>query len=337
MHKHVMNWLPQIVKRYKSVPAIRTETLRYFACAASYEVAPYARPQDAELEFEEEEGEVKKVKTDVEADMAADMTVPEAVDDDEELEAFPHLPLTADALSVSRRSKVMFQAVPALKEVLDVSPSEALGPKEVAEARHQVVESEPEGRLAFGGLVSLRQSELRLFLAEELERSEDMNALCLAMLCVANFAAYERKVLADEKGGQKLGKYLPLEDMARLLRGVVRTLKSIPSFDDDSVANTMTLHALRFFCNLLAFEIDFITAELQHLNVLEEVGKLFDHWFKDEDKIEDDKLFLQTLQSFILLLRWEIRGRSELRNQWKPRMSKSATLLPAFLIPPHSH
>ena len=39
-----------------------------------------------------------------------------------------------------------------------------------------------------------------------------MNALCLAMLCVANFAAYERKVLADEKGGQKLGKYLPLED-----------------------------------------------------------------------------------------------------------------------------
>ena len=32
------------------------------------------------------------------------------------------------------------------------------------------------------------------------------------MLCVANFAAYERKVLADEKGGQKLGKYLPLED-----------------------------------------------------------------------------------------------------------------------------
>ena len=41
---------------------------------------------------------------------------------------------------------------------------------------------------------------------------QDMNALCLAMLCVANFAAYERKVLADEKGGQKLGKYLPLED-----------------------------------------------------------------------------------------------------------------------------
>ena len=22
MHKHVMNWLPQIVKRYKSIPAI---------------------------------------------------------------------------------------------------------------------------------------------------------------------------------------------------------------------------------------------------------------------------------------------------------------------------
>ncbi|CAE7598049.1 ppsC [Symbiodinium sp. CCMP2592] len=217
-------------------------------------------------------------------------------------------------------SRITFQHLSALKEVLDVSPSEALGPAEVAEARHQaklepvevsVESSEPEGRLAFGGLVSLRQSELRLFLAEELERSEDMNALCLAMLCVANFAAYERKVLADEKGGQKLGKYLPLEDMARLLRGVVRTLKSIPSFDDDNVANTMTLHALRFFCNLLAFEVDFITAELQHLNVLEEVGKLFDHWFKDEDKIEDDKLFLQTLQSFILLLRWEMRGRTQ--------------------------
>ena len=28
-----------------------------------------------------------------------------------------------------------------------------------------------------------------------------------------------------------------------------------------------------------------------------------------QDKIEDDKLFLQTLQSFILLLRWEIRSR----------------------------
>ncbi|CAE7942874.1 unnamed protein product, partial [Symbiodinium necroappetens] len=336
MHKHVMNWLPQIVKRYKSIPAIRTETLRYFACAASYEVAPYARPEDAELEFEEEEGEVKKVsepnqvvqtttskvKTDVEADMAADMTVPEAVDDDDD------------------------------EEVLDVSPSEALGPPEVAEARHQVsVESsEPEGRLAFGGLVSLRQSELRLFLAEELERSEDMNALCLAMLCVANFAAYERKVLADEKGGQKLGKYLPLEDMARLLRGVVRTLKSIPSFklwrklilisgfDDDNVANTMTLHALRFFCNLLAFEVDFITAELQHLNVLEEVGKLFDHWFKDEDKIEDDKLFLQTLQSFILLLRnWacgscraEMNVREKKENGTKEEKDSATSLLKVF-------
>ena len=31
-----------------------------------------------------------------------------------------------------------FQHLPALKEVLDVSPSEALGPAEVAEARHQV-------------------------------------------------------------------------------------------------------------------------------------------------------------------------------------------------------
>ena len=34
-----------------------------------------------------------------------------------------------------------------------------------------------------------------------------------------------------------------------------------------------------------------------------------------QDKIEDDKLFLQTLQSFILLLRWEIRSRTELETQ----------------------
>ena len=56
-----------------------------------------------------------------------------------------------------------------------------------------------------------------------------------------------------------------------LLRGVVRVLKAIPTFEDLDVANTMTLHALRFICNLLAFEVEFITAELQHLNILEEV------------------------------------------------------------------
>lgn len=33
-----------------------------------------------------------------------------------------------------------------------------------------------------------------------------------------------------------------------LLRGVVRVMKSIPMFDDLDVANTMTLHALRFIC-----------------------------------------------------------------------------------------
>ena len=33
-----------------------------------------------------------------------------------------------------------------------------------------------------------------------------------------------------------------------LLRGVVRVMKSIPTFDDLDVANTMTLHALRFIC-----------------------------------------------------------------------------------------
>ncbi|CAL1156553.1 unnamed protein product [Cladocopium goreaui] len=129
-----------------------------------------------------------------------------------------------------------------------------------------------------------------------------MYALCLSMLCVANFAAYERKVLAISSS-KRLGKHLPIEEMTRLLRGVVRVMKSIPAFEDLDVANTMTLHALRFICNLLAFEVDFITAELQHLNVLEEVSKLFEYWFHDEDKIEDNKLYVQTLQSFILLLR----------------------------------
>lgn len=33
-----------------------------------------------------------------------------------------------------------------------------------------------------------------------------------------------------------------------LLRGVVRVMKSIPAFEDLDVANTMTLHALRFIC-----------------------------------------------------------------------------------------
>eukprot|EP00435_Cladocopium_sp_Y103_P040213 s637_g10.t3 len=63
MHQEVMNWLPQIVKRYKETSAIRTETLRYFACAASYECAPFARPSDASLEFEEEEKTEMRVET----------------------------------------------------------------------------------------------------------------------------------------------------------------------------------------------------------------------------------------------------------------------------------
>ena len=43
--------------------------------------------------------------------------------------------------------------------------------------------------------------------------SDDMYALCLSMLCVANFAAYERKVLAIST--KRLGKHLPIEEMTR--------------------------------------------------------------------------------------------------------------------------
>ena len=72
-----------------------------------------------------------------------------------------------------------------------------------------------------------------------------MYALCLSTLCVANFAAYERRAQSDP---ERISKELPKEEMARLLRGVVRVLKAIPSFEDLDVANTMTLHALRFIC-----------------------------------------------------------------------------------------
>lgn len=44
--------------------------------------------------------------------------------------------------------------------------------------------------------------------------SDDMYALCLSMLCVANFAAYERKVLAISSS-KRLGKHLPIEEMTR--------------------------------------------------------------------------------------------------------------------------
>ena len=54
--------------------------------------------------------------------------------------------------------------------------------------------------------------ELSSLAATQYVAFQDVNALCLAMLCVANFAAYERQVLKDANGGQKLGKYLPLED-----------------------------------------------------------------------------------------------------------------------------
>lgn len=291
MHQEVMNWLPQIVKRYKETSAIRTETLRYFACAASYECAPFARPSDASLEFEEEE----KTEMRVETPPDSAPTIPRAdvgppADGDSMVDVDGGRGQVPDTVEDVEEPEV--NGMDGMAE-----PSGTL-PTETSSMEASI---DPSIRLPFGGLVSLRQTELRNFLAEELERSDDMYALCLSMLCVANFAAYERKVLAIST--KRLGKHLPIEEMTRLLRGVVRVMKSIPSFEDLDVANTMTLHALRFICNLLAFEVDFITAELQHLNVLEEVSKLFEYWFHDEDKIEDNKLYVQTLQSFILLLR----------------------------------
>ncbi|CAK9059703.1 unnamed protein product [Durusdinium trenchii] len=306
MHREVMTWLPQIVKRYKEVSAIRTETLRYFACAASYECAPFARPEDAAFEIEDEK--------------AAAGAPGAAVADDPTL---GRMQVDADAAAAA-----------AVADAAEAAAAEAAVATAVAEAGGVPTVGESEAseqgiRRPFGGLVSLRQSELRNFLAEELERSNDMYALCLSMLCVANFAAYERPGTTPGAGGhgtRKLGKHLPVEEMSRLLRGVIRVVKAIPTFEDVDVANTMTLHALRFICNLLAFEVDFITAELQHLNFLEEASKLFEYWFHDEDKIEDDKLYIQTLQSFILLLRnWSCgscRAETKVRERKENASSK---------------
>lgn len=46
--------------------------------------------------------------------------------------------------------------------------------------------------------------------------SDDMYSLCLSMSCVANFAAYERMVLAVSSS-KRLGKHLPAEEMTRAL------------------------------------------------------------------------------------------------------------------------
>ncbi|CAJ1411290.1 unnamed protein product, partial [Effrenium voratum] len=304
MHKDIMNWLPQIVKRYKHISAIRTETLRYFACAASYECAPFARPEDITIEAVEDDD--RSVTDSPMASPTAHGDAGDAADPGAGAAEVPTGP-----------------AGPAAAGPAAAGP--AAGPER--EALHDSSTEtpvDPAIRLPFGGLISLRQKELRNFLAEELERSEDMYSLCLAMLCVANFAAYERRVL-EGPTSKKLGKHLPVEEMSRLLRGVVKVLKQIPSFDDWDVANTMTLHALRFICNLLAFEVEFITAELQHLNALEEVSKLFEYWFHDEDKIEDDKLYIQTLQSFILLVRnWSCGScRAELKVKEKKETATS--------------
>lgn len=49
-----------------------------------------------------------------------------------------------------------------------------------------------------------------------IQGSDDMYSLCLSMLCVANFAAYERMVLAVSSS-KRLGKHLPAEEMTRTL------------------------------------------------------------------------------------------------------------------------
>ena len=225
MHKDIMNWLPQIVKRYKHISAIRTETLRYFACAASYECAPFARPEDITIEAVEDDD--RSVTDSPMASPTAHGDAGDAADPGAGAAEVPTGPAGPAAAGPTAGPE---------REALHDSSTET--------------PVDPAIRLPFGGLISLRQKELRNFLAEELERSEDMYSLCLAMLCVANFAAYERRVL-EGPTSKKLGKHLPVEEMSRLLRGVVKVLKQIPSFDDWDVANTMTLHALRFICTLV--------------------------------------------------------------------------------------
>ena len=63
----------------------------------------------------------------------------------------------------------------------------------------------------FKGLIILQKSHPRCPI---FPGSDDMYALCLSMLCVANFAAYERKVLAISSS-KRLGKHLPIEEMTR--------------------------------------------------------------------------------------------------------------------------
>lgn len=52
---------------------------------------------------------------------------------------------------------------------------------------------------------------------------------------------------------------------------------------------------------------------------------MFEYWFHDEDKIEDDKLYIQTLQSFILLVRnWSCGScRAELKVKEKKETATS--------------
>ncbi|CAK9000840.1 Hypothetical protein (Fragment) [Durusdinium trenchii] len=429
MHREVMTWLPQIVKRYKEVSAIRTETLRYFACAASYECAPFARPEDAAFEIEDEKAAagapgaavaddptLGRMQVDADAAAAAAVAdaaeaaaaeaavataaggVPTVGESEASEQGIRGLGRTRRAAqrtlgSVGREHTVMVDAmevdgngdghraphecidaffveltkdsVVAVKEAqkrvaadwrsgfhsrgIQAEPKrrkkqircfrtaarwKAAGKKKPIEKKSSVAVAKKVaiikvwGKLAhdklkqienresafetsacentvgsshpqfmqlskvkvdqhgrpFGGLVSLRQSELRNFLAEELERcsdegkpsmllyrSNDMYALCLSMLCVANFAAYERPGTTPGAGGhgtRKLGKHLPVEEMPEafpdpppvppasgafaqgLLRGVIRVVKAIPTFEDVDVANTMTLHALRFICAL---------------------------------------------------------------------------------------
>eukprot|EP00931_Biecheleriopsis_adriatica_P096456 TRINITY_DN7010_c0_g1_i1.p1 TRINITY_DN7010_c0_g1~~TRINITY_DN7010_c0_g1_i1.p1 ORF type:complete len:5389 (-),score=1202.56 TRINITY_DN7010_c0_g1_i1:94-16260(-) len=465
MHTEAMEWLPLIVMRYKNTPAIRVETLRYFTCAACYEAAPKARPQD--LKFEEGAVDVETgpppsadpplpppaetppavthaseaqlatsagtsapalptseaAPASAAAETALAIPAAEVVPASPTAEAAPGSP-TAEISSASPTAEVApaspsAQGVAALPptatvparpkpvavvtaverlpqvsvslrpqgrstppavaavvvaaptpkaatvtstsgfgvvadaaeaededEFLEISPApvQAASPAAhspaarssapvslpaaktspatpaahaapaapAAPAAHASLLSgaadHPQARgsrQAFGGLISLRQPELRNFLVEELENSEDIYTLCLAMLAVANFAGYEREQLANAKKKVRLEQVLPLEDISRLLRGMVRVMNVIPKFPPDKwdISNAMTLHGLRFICNLLALDVDSVTAELHRLDVLTTIKSLFEFWFWDENRIADGKLYVHTLQNFVLVLR----------------------------------
>eukprot|EP00930_Biecheleria_cincta_P042926 TRINITY_DN29538_c0_g1_i1.p1 TRINITY_DN29538_c0_g1~~TRINITY_DN29538_c0_g1_i1.p1 ORF type:complete len:5332 (-),score=1004.55 TRINITY_DN29538_c0_g1_i1:66-16061(-) len=403
MHQEAMSWLPQIVKRYKNSSAIRTETLRYFAAAASYESAPKSRPQDVSIAgpVDDDEEDQKKRRKPFERDATAvrkpppmpppaagppattaasssptgasrlpAATLPSAtpsgtaspptasappvarvsgkplpqvsVSLEPKIKA-SHTQLTATLVTTptpkAAVSTTSFDMTATLEpaeppimeeeeddEVLDVAPAtaaeepvapDASADAAAAEARAEegvaedvIVTPLPppevhEGlRLPLGGLISLRQVDLRTFLAEELEKSSDMYTLCLAMLTVANFTGSERGRIAFLKEQRtKLEEELPLVEVTRLMNGMVKVLQRVPKLENWDIANIMTLHGLRFLTNLIAFGHEDIIGEMHRADVLTTIKRLYEFWFWDENRIADSKIFVQTLQTFVRVLR----------------------------------